>query len=204
MAALRRREQQRAAERGGYSVQFQLGYTSAELKGERCEDVCEDLTRILAASQPDTVYLHNLADAHATHVAAASTSIDALRRLPREQQPANVYGVEVWRNLDWLPSRYRLELEVDPDNTLQGALLREFESQLQGGKRYDLAVAGRQVANATFSQSHRTDRFRASVLAMDLSPLLQNPALAPADFLRGIINEFSEQLLKGVAADDIQ
>ena len=195
MVALRRQEQRAAAERGEYSAQLQLGFSSQALNGEQAAAIAAELAEILAACQPEIVYLHNLADSHRTHVAAALAGIAALREIPGGQQPREVYGVEVWRNLDWLPGKYRVELEVDPTNPLQGELLREFDSQVSGGKRYDLAVAGRQAANATFSQSHRSDRYRASVLAMDLMPLLQDPQLAPGEFLRGIVNEFSKQVL---------
>jgi len=37
---------------------------------------------------------------------------------------------------------------------LQFALLGVFESQIAGGKRYDLALMGRRRANATYFESH--------------------------------------------------
>jgi LmbE family N-acetylglucosaminyl deacetylase len=204
MAATRQQEQRQAAARGDYSALLQLGYTSQALKSEQTSTVSADLLQIFTASQAEVIYLHNLADSHASHVASALASIEALRQLPAGLQPAELYGVEIWRNLDWLPQAHRVELEVDPANTLQGELLREFDSQLSGGKRYDLAVAGRQAANATFSQSHRTDRFQASVLAMDLLPLLRDSSLTPGEFLRGIINEFSNDVLGRFCDDDVQ
>ena len=82
--------------------------------------------------------------------------------------------------------------------------MREFDSQVSGGKRYDLAVAGRQAANATFSQSHRTDRCPGIVLAMDLLPLLRDPGLTPGEFLRDMVNDFRKQLSGAFPGDDYQ
>jgi hypothetical protein len=33
-----------------------------------------------------------------------------------------------------------------------------YDSQITGGKRYDVAVAGRRIAHATFFESHATER----------------------------------------------
>ena len=51
-----------------------------------------------------------------------------------------------------------------------------FASQIAGGKRYDVAAIGRRAANATFHTSHRTDAAQAVVWAMDLTPLVADPA----------------------------
>ena len=165
MISLRMQEQREAAALGKYSAQLQLGYTSDALRGDEGAAVTSDLLSILSACQPRVVYVHNLADSHHTHVAASLASLEAIRQLPRPQRPTELYAVEIWRSLDWLPSRYRVELEIDPDSPLQGNLLRVFDSQIAGGKRYDLAVLGRQAANATFSHADTVDQYRASILA---------------------------------------
>jgi LmbE family N-acetylglucosaminyl deacetylase len=199
MVELRRQEQRNAALRGKYSAQLQLGCSSGALKGEAAGKISAQLYDIIKVSQPEVVYLHNLADSHSTHVATAVAAIAALRQLPAAERPGQVYGVEIWRNLDWLPARYRVELEIDPQDPLQGELLREFDSQVSGGKRYDLAAGARQVANATFSSAHSVDRFEACILAMDLMPLLRDPALAPSEFLRGMVDDFSTDVLGELA-----
>ena len=61
-------------------------------------------------------------------------------------------------------------------------LVAVFESQIAGGKRYDLAAMGRRVANATFFASHATDTTHALSFAMDLTPLVQDDTLSVADF----------------------
>ena len=57
-----------------------------------------------------------------------------------------------------------------------------FDSQVTGGKRYDLAAAGRRLAHATFHTSHATDRLQGITWAMDLTPLVNDPGLDVAAF----------------------
>ena len=61
-------------------------------------------------------------------------------------------------------------------------MLKAFDSQVTGGKRYDLAALGRRAAHATFHTSHATDRVEGITWAMDLTPLVQNETLQPLDF----------------------
>ena len=63
-----------------------------------------------------------------------------------------------------------------------------FESQIAGGKRSDLAVAGRRRAQATFFESHATDRATAVTFAMDLTPLIANPDIV--GHVTGLIEQF--------------
>ncbi len=195
MIAQRRQEQRQAAELGRYSAQLQLGYSSAQLNAGNQDQIIAELLALLEQSQPDVLYLHNLADAHATHVAVARACLAALRQLPAARQPNQVYGVEVWRSLDWLPSQYRVELPLPADSSLQGQLLKLHDSQVAGGKHYDRAVVARQTANATFSQSHAVDECSACCLAMDYRPLLDHPELSPDEYLQQCLQEFGQQLL---------
>ena len=57
----------------------------------------------------------------------------------------------------------RCALPVDGHGTLPADLLRVFQSQIAGGKRYDLASLGRRLANATFFESHAVDQSEAIV-----------------------------------------
>jgi hypothetical protein len=61
-------------------------------------------------------------------------------------------------------------------------LLQAFDSQIAGGKRYDQAALGRRLAHATFHTSHATDKFAGITWAMDLTPLVADPALSLTDF----------------------
>jgi LmbE family N-acetylglucosaminyl deacetylase len=182
MQHVRALEQRKAALVGGYGCQIQLAYPSAELKDPANGGPVEDLLRILELARPEVVYLHNPADKHDTHVACCLRALDALRRLPGAVRPATVYGCEVWRGLDWMLDDDKQVLPVDDRPNLAEALSGVFDSQISGGKRYDLAVQGRRLSNATFLESHAVDRHTLASYAMDLTPLVADPGLGVADF----------------------
>lgn len=188
IAAERIREQEAAAVIGQYSFIAQLGFGSAAVRDARQTAVRDDLRRILEASRPEVVYLHNLADKHDTHVGCALRCLEALRQLPRADRPKQVYGCEVWRDLDWLVDSEKTPMPVSDRPELARALNEVFATQIAGGKRYDLAVLGRRTANATFSNAHATDQETAMQWAMDLTPLVQDDTLDPVAYATGFID----------------
>ncbi len=182
MKAVRRTEQRRAAQLGHYGAMLQLAHPSAVVKDPHRLEVVADLAAILRATTPDIVYLHNPADKHDTHVACFQRSLEALRSLPARLRPKAVYGCEVWRNLDWLLDTDKVVLDDSAQPKLAAKLIAAFASQIAGGKRYDLAIAGRRLANATFHTSHATDRATALTWAMDLTPLVRDDKLSVEKF----------------------
>ncbi|CAN5903842.1 hypothetical protein BH11VER1_BH11VER1_34510 [soil metagenome] len=188
MQEVRKHEQRKAAFVGEYSVMVQLGYPSEEVKHSNRADVTADILTILKQTQPQFVYLHNPADRHDTHVATFLRCLEALRSLPKESRPQKVYGCEVWRKLDWLLNEDKVMLWVDQYPHLIGALLSVFDSQISGGKRYDLAEEGIRRANATYFDSHTTDNTSALTFAMDLTPLIQDDTLNPEEFTVGFVD----------------
>jgi len=190
MAALRRREQEKAAIIGNYGALVQLNYTSAAVKNVADGHLRADLVRILRAARPRVVYTHNPADKHDTHVAVGLAVLAAIRELPPAVRPETVYGCEVWRNLDWMLDRDKVPLDVGAHESLSMALIGVYDSQVAGGKRYDLATAGRRRANATYFQSHETDTFDQLWFAMDLSPLVRDDRIDILDFVLGHVDNF--------------
>lgn len=186
----RRSEQRAAAKIGDYAVVIQLGLTSAQLKDAKDNTAQTLLSEIFHHAQPKTVYTHNPADRHDTHVAACLRSIDALRALPADRRPQRVYGCEVWRDLDWSSGDDRVRLDCGNDEEFASALNAVFRSQLEAGKRYDLAVIGRRRAQATFDDAHRADDAKMVTLALDLTPLVSNPALSVEEFTLGAVDRF--------------
>jgi LmbE family N-acetylglucosaminyl deacetylase len=182
MKAVRRQEQRRAAKLGRYSAAIQLAHPSTAVKSRKSAVVRDDLAAILAACPAKIVYLHNPADKHDTHVAGFMRCLEALRAMPKNRRPRQVYGCEVWRNLDWLVDRDKLLLDDSANPKLAAKLIGLFQSQIAGGKRYDLAIAGRRLANATFHTSHATDQAAAITWAMDLTPLVHDPKLSVEKF----------------------
>jgi LmbE family N-acetylglucosaminyl deacetylase len=182
MKAVRRAEQRRAARLGRYSAVIQLAHPSPVVKDASSAAVRADLSAILAACRAQTVYLHNPADKHDTHVAVFLRCLEALRALPPSCRPRTVLGCEVWRGLDWLVDTDKVLLDDSARPALAAQLIGVFRSQIAGGKRYDRAIAGRRLANATFHTSHATDAASAVTWAMDLTPLVHRPRLSVEQF----------------------
>jgi LmbE family N-acetylglucosaminyl deacetylase len=200
MQKVRLIEQRKAAYVGDYSCQLQLGYTSAQVKNAAETALVDDLKQILSAMHPDVVYLHNPADKHDTHIGVLLRSIAALRGVRDTVRPKKVYGCEVWRDLDWMPDADKQVLPSSAKPNIAAALVGVFDSQISGGKRYDLATAGRRVANATYFASHGTDQETALSFAMDLTPLVEDPSLPVADYVLRFIDGFRNDVQRRLTA----
>ena len=190
MMAVRRREQDKAAKLGRFGVMLQLDYPSSAVKSATDTALKQDLKKILAATQPETVYTHNPADKHDTHIGVVIAVIQALRELPRAQRPEKVSGCEVWRDLDWMPDAAKVLMDVSGHDRFAAKLNGVFDSQIAGGKRYDLATLGRRSANATFFESHATDAATQLIFGMDLTPLVADESKDIAAYVSGFIDQF--------------
>jgi LmbE family N-acetylglucosaminyl deacetylase len=194
MQQVRRREQDQAAELGGYGAMVQLDYASAAVKGAGREDFEADLVALLEATTPEIVYTHNPADKHDTHVAVCVAVINAIRRLPPEARPASVFGCETWRDLDWLLDDDVVVLDVSARPELAQQLIAVFDSQIAGGKRYDVATIGRRRSNATFRESHAVDELEQAWLAMDLGPLVCDDSLDIGTYVDCLLERFGSDV----------
>jgi len=194
MMAVRRAEQNHAAIVGQYGVMFQLDYPSSAVKSATDPALKNDLKEILAATRPEAVYTHNPADKHDTHLGVVIAALQAMRELPGQQRPKKVIGCEVWRNLDWLPDAEKVVMDVSGHDNLAAALNGIFDSQIAGGKRYDLATLGRRAANATFFESHATDKANQLIFGMDLTPLVVDNSRAIVDYVVSFIKTFEEDV----------
>ena len=190
MAALRRREQEKAAVLGNYGVLAQLNYASAEVKDVGTGRLKADLVKILRTARPEVVYTHNPADKHDTHLAVVFTALAALRELEPDERPTTVYGCEVWRGLDWMDDADKVPLDVSRRENLSMGLIGVYDSQVEGGKRYDLATAGRRRANAVYFQSHATDEAEQLWFAMDLTPLVRDDSIDVGRYVLGHLDKF--------------
>ncbi len=199
MQEIRRVEQMKAAYVGEYSAQGLLDYPSSAVKDALNRDVIDDLKQIIQTAKPDVLYTHNLADKHDTHIGVALKVIAALRELPYDSRPAEVYGCEVWRDLDWMTDEDKVGFDVSGHPNLAAALLGVFDSQICGGKRYDLATIGRRSAHATYFASHGTDNTTQLTFGMNLLPLVEDPNLDPAEYVLGYISRFAEEVRSRVS-----
>jgi LmbE family N-acetylglucosaminyl deacetylase len=191
MVEIRRQEQRKAAVVGEYGAAVMVGATSAEVKDPRDGRAVRELAELLRRTRPEVVYTHNLADRHDTHVAVALRVIEACRKLPAADRPRQLLGGEVWRDLDWLSGEDRMAVDVTPRENIVAALIGVFDSQVTGGKRYDLALLGRRRAHATFDESHHTDTAAGISLFMDMTALVREGAPEPAVFVQEKVDRFA-------------
>jgi len=194
MRLVRKEEQKKAAVVGEYGAVALLDYPSSSVKDPGRKEVAEDIRGLLAAASPTCVYTHNPADKHETHVAVALRTIQAIRALPADSRPKALYGCEVWRDLDWMLDSDKVPFDVAGHENLSAALLGVFDSQICGGKRYDLATLGRRRAHATYHASHGTDETTGLTFAMNLTPLVQDPSLSVEHFVADHIRRFADDV----------
>ena len=191
MMAIRRQEQNTAATIGGYAAMIQLDYPSSAIKSPTAIELQSDLLAILTATRPDVIYTHNPADKHDTHIGVTVAALLAMRELPQDLRPKQVIGCEVWRNLDWLPDEAKVLMDVSGRDNLAAALNGVFDSQIAGGKRYDLATLGRRAANATFFNSHATDAATQLIFGLDLTPLVTDESKDIVSYVGDLIDQFN-------------
>ncbi|HOK55317.1 MAG TPA: PIG-L family deacetylase [Armatimonadota bacterium] len=194
MKKVRRVEQKKAAFVGEYGAQVLLDFTSSMVKDPTNRSVVEDIKKLIESTKPSVVFTHNLADKHDTHVAVAIRTIQALRELPEDIRPEAVYGCEIWRDLDWLLDTDKVVFDIAAHENLAAALLGVFDSQICGGKRYDLATMGRRRAHATYHASHGTDDTTSIIFGMNLTPLVKDPSMDIKGYIDGYIQRLAEDV----------
>lgn len=200
MVKVRLKEQQHAAVTGEYSALISLMHseTGPVMGRGSVQPLVDDLMQVLQATRPRVLFTHNLADSHPHHQRVVLAVIAALRRLGPEYFPAEFYGGEVWRSLDWMTTADKRVFDVSAHQNLTQALMGVYDSQISGGKRYDQATAGRKRANATYYDPLSVDPWTALEYAMDLRPLLEQPHLRPADYVCRLIDNFAQEVRRGL------
>jgi len=194
MVQLRIEEQKRAADIGKYSAMALLGYSSSDVKTKKRAESEAEIASLIEECAPEVLYTHNPADMHETHVAVFCRVIGAIRSLPFEKRPKQLWGCEVWRSLDWLPAEYKTVIDSEKGSAMAKEILNVFESQVAGGKSYDDAYIGRQLANATFSESHACDTHKFASSMLDMSELLRDDGPDARTFINNIIEKFRKEI----------
>lgn len=194
MRLVRFKEQRKAAIVGEYAAQIMLDLPSKTVKDASKPATVDDILEIVRATRPQFVFTHNLADKHDTHVAVALRVVEALRRLDPAERPERVVGCEVWRALDWMVDTAKVTMDVSEHENLQAALLGVFDSQIAGGKRYDLASMGRRRANATYFESHGVDLTTGLSYGMDMTSLIQDASIDPCTYAETLIQNFAQEV----------
>lgn len=198
MIEVRRKEQRKAAVLGEYAGVALLDYTSDVVK-RGARGPVEDIQALVSAARPRVVYTHNPADRHDTHVAVMLRVVEALRGLPEDVRPGALYGVEVWRDLDWLTEADKVYLDASGHDNLAAALVEVYDSQNCGGKRYDHAAVGRRKANAVYARSHTcSDEWTQVSFGMDMTPLLRDPTLPVLEYVLATVDRFKDDIAQRV------
>jgi LmbE family N-acetylglucosaminyl deacetylase len=200
MRRVRAKEQIKAATVGEYAAQILLDYPSSAIKDGANKDPVADIALIVQTARPTIVCTHNLADKHSTHIGVAVKVIEAIRSLPEGERPPRLVGCEVWRDLDWMADSDKVIFDCSAQESLQMALLGVFDSQITGGKRYDLATMGRRKAHATYYESHATDVLSGITIGMELTPLIKDPALDMIDYVQSYIDRFAQDVRARIAS----
>ena len=198
MRLVRFKEQRKASIVGEYAALVMLDYPSKTVKDASRLEPVDDLAFLLKNTRPQIVYTHNLADKHDTHVSTALRVIAAIRSLPEAMKPRKLYGCEVWRSLDWMMDTDKVPMNLSEHENLQAALLGVFDSQIVGGKRYDLASIGRRRANATYFETHGVDIMEGLSYAMDMSDLINDVNLDPREFIKELIQQFAQDVIERI------
>jgi LmbE family N-acetylglucosaminyl deacetylase len=194
MINIRKLEQKKAAFIGEFGALALLDHPSKEVKDPKNIEIIDEMLMLLNQAKPKVLYTHNLADKHDTHIGVTTKVIKALRKMDKKDRPEKVYGCEVWRNLDWMVDKEKVSFDVSGHPNLAASLVEVFDSQIVGGKRYDLATMGRRLANATYGESHFVDKTDAVSLAMDLTPLIENDDLDIITYVLEYIERFKKDV----------
>jgi len=195
MINIRKAEQKKAATIGKYNGVAFLNYKSSQIKENYANNLKNNIKELIQTTSPEIIYTHSLTDTHQTHLSVAIQTINAIRELPTNKHPKKLYGCEVWDSLEWL-TKNKVLLDVSSHTKLATKLLRAFDSQISGGKRYDLATIGRRVSNATFSQKNEIDQYKYITYAMDLTPLIKDKNLSISRYTQDLIDDFKKSIDK--------
>lgn len=199
MMEIRKEEQIKAAKIGRYGALAMLDYSSAETKDPQNTIIINELSELIQKAQPHTLYTHNFADKHDTHIGVAVKVIHAIRQLSSSERPKKLYGCEVWRGLDWMLDDEKFAFDASGHPELAQALVEVFDSQIAGGKRYDHATIGRRLANATYDTSHKVDQSNQLIYAMDLTPLILDDQLDIIQYVTAYIDRFKSDVIQKIS-----
>ena len=194
MKKVRIEEQKEASEIGKYHSLYLLNYSSGEIKDKDNKAIVDEYIKIIKELKPEVIYTHNILDKHKTHIGVVLKVIEAVRSLPKKEQPKLFYGCEVWRGLDWISDEQKVGFNVSRNIKLAKRLLNVYKSQIAGGKEYTKATIGRRYQNATYYQSHSVDSFKQVSYAIDYSLLLKNKDLPVKEFALSFVDKLKEEI----------
>ncbi len=88
----------------------------------------------------------------------------------------------------------KVVFRLDERENIAASLVGVFDSQIAGGKRYDLATMARRRAHATYHQSHSVDARQMINFGVDLTPLVYDDKLDPAEYIGRFVQRFANDV----------
>ena len=140
-------EQMRASQIGEYADLVFLKKSQAEMEDLDNTSIVKDLQKMILDLNPDIVYTHNIFDRNLSHIRLTLKVIDAILALPEESRPRLLYGCEIFRSLDWLPERYRVNFDISDNKDIQSRLIGVYDTMLEQSQNFSKAVVGRKLAS---------------------------------------------------------
>jgi hypothetical protein len=160
MRTIRQREQEKAAVVGEYAAVVMLDRTSADVQGPGHVALVQELTDLLRAARPEVVYTHSPRTGIRRTYRWSSPPWPPAARCPPASAPRESSAARCGATSSGSPQRTRSRSDVSGRDSMGAALMGVFESQIVGGKRYDLAVPARRLAHADVHTT-RTPSMRA-------------------------------------------
>lgn len=189
MVEIRTEEQKRAATFGKYEKVYFFDLPSQTLE-ERKDEIAKEITNIIDSNPNiEYVYSHSIFDRHKTHINACKLTIEGVRQSKNKKNIKNFFGVELWRDLDWIEEKDLSFLDVSGSCAFAMQLLSYFESQNQS-KMYNRGFCGRLASNATFSNSHSNSECTEVMRAVDMTKLLMGNKNDEIAFIKEKIRDF--------------
>ncbi len=196
---VRNREQIKAANIGGYRQIIQLNHPSVDVKMANPKEAIQEMFEILTEMRPQIIYTHNPFDKHLSHIATLNVVVKAILEMPLIDRPKQLFGCEVWRGLDWLPSKFKLVWPIDDSGALRDQLTQCFPSQSGRSKNYAQAIKGRRQCNATFLDGYQKDQFQHAEYGIDLGVLIGEKPKSLASFCEEVLEEFQQEIRRGLS-----
>lgn len=187
-------EQKKAAIIGNYAVSISMKYQTQEIR-MLDSNALEDIKSIILMMKPRIIFMHSPFDNYDTHVAACILTLKALQEVREEYIPERLLGCEVWGSLDWLPTKFKVYLPVQDRENIINACMGVYDSQIYGGKRYDLGVNSRLQSNAVFSLDSKYGYEKKVAFAINLKPLIWKDLNGVLDFIDVVIDSYRKDVL---------
>ncbi len=193
----RNQEQARASQIGEYEDLILLKKSQSDIEDLDNTTIVKELQKIILDINPDVVYTHNIFDRNLSHVRLALKVIEAILALPEESRPRLLYGCEIFRSLDWLPERYRVNFDISDNKEIQSRLIGVYDTMAEHSQNFAKAVVGRKLSNATFLGDKMGEEDKMLWFGLNLTPVISK-GIPLKDYVIKILNDYNKEMLDNI------